>query len=93
MYQLPIQSAPSKYPICTDHSSVVLGLSIDTNGLDHLTEVDKIPELIFLSSAADEIVSNIVLWESANVHNCLTKYMMLMLHCHYRAVLLHCTYA
>ena len=64
MYQLPVQSSPSKYPICTDHSPVVLCLSIDTNGLDHLTQVDEISKLIFLFSTVDKtIVNNVTFLE------------------------------
>ena len=62
MYQLPIQSSPSKNPICADHSSVVLGLSINTNGLDHLTQVDEISKLIFLFSTADKTTVNNIMF-------------------------------
>ena len=52
-YQLPVQSASGEYPVCTDHSSVVLCLSVDTNSLYHLTQVDEVPELVFLFSTAE----------------------------------------
>ena len=47
-YQLPVECAPGEYPIRAEQPSVVLSLGINTNGLYHLTQVDKVHELVHL---------------------------------------------
>ncbi len=51
-YQLPVESSSGEYSVCAEHPSVVLCLSVDANSLDHLTQVDKVHELVLCICAA-----------------------------------------
>jgi len=50
-HQLPVEGPPGVGALLTQQSAVVLGLSTDTDGLNHLGEVDKVHELHCLVGA------------------------------------------
>lgn len=49
--QLPIEGASREDPVFAEQSSVVLSFCVDANRLYHLTQVDKVLELIRLLGA------------------------------------------
>ena len=50
-HQLPVEGPPGVGVLLTQQSAVVLGFSTDTDGLNHLGEVDKVHELHCLVGA------------------------------------------
>ena len=84
-HQLPVEGSPSEGALLTQQSAVVLRLSTDADGLNHLGEVDKVHELHCFVHAGVRgcgcvIVGYVDVWVCVQEGECESPYRALVPH-------------